>query len=80
MTPPELARDTPVVNVAHPFEISLLILLRRKADDARLHRLNRFVRQRLNLDEPLRGQPRLHHSFAAVALADGVHIVFYRDQ
>ena len=77
MPPPQLARDAPVVDVAHPFEVRLRILLRRELDVALLNRLDGLVRQRLNADKPLRRKPRLHHRLAAVALADGVHVVFH---
>ena len=77
MTPPELARDAPVVDVAHPLEVGLRVLLRRKVDVALFDRGNCLVGQRLNLDEPLRRKPRLNHRLAAVALADGVHVVLH---
>ena len=40
-----------------------------------LHRRNGLVRERLNLDEPLQRQPRLHHRLAAVAMAHVVDVV-----
>src|ERR1035441_6428330 len=80
MAPPELPRDAPVVDVFHPFQIDLLILI---GNDA-----NRFValrvwldcrdclfRQRLNFDEPLRRKPWLDSSLAAVAVAHVVRVV-----
>ena len=39
---------------------------------AALDGLNRFFRQWFDLDEPLGGEIRLHHGFAAVAVADAV--------
>ena len=80
MAPPELARDAPVVDVLHPLEVGLRILLRRELDVALLDRRDGLVRQRLNLDEPLRRKPRLHHRLAAVALAHGVDVVLHADQ
>ncbi len=59
MSPPKLAADAPVVDVFHPVEIGLLVLLRREADSlfavrTRLDGGNGLIGQRLNLDEPLR--------------------------
>ena len=34
MAPPELARDAPVVEVVHPFEVGLRVVLRSEADMA----------------------------------------------
>ena len=80
MAPPELARDAPVVDVLHPVEIGLLVHLRREPDGlfavgVGLDGGNRLVGQRLNLDEPLRRQPRLDHGLAAVAVAHVVHVI-----
>ena len=36
--------------------------------------------QRLDLDEPLLGKPRLDHGSAAVALADRERVIFLADQ
>ena len=75
MAPPELARDAPVVDVAHPLVVGLAVLLGREADVAFVDRGDGLFRERLNLDEPLGGQARLDHGLAAVALADGVGVV-----
>ena len=80
MAPPQLTADAPVVYVLHPVEKGLLVLLGSEADGflavgPGLHGGDGFVRQRLNLDEPLRGKARLDHSFAAVAVADVVGVV-----
>ena len=69
----------------HPFEIDLLVLLRREADGlvairVRLHSGNRLLGQRLNLDEPLRRKPRLHDGLAAVAMAHVVYVVLHARQ
>ena len=34
-----------------------------------------FVGEGLNLDEPLRGEARLDHGFAAIAVADVIDVV-----
>ncbi len=80
MPPPELPRNAPVVNVVHPLEIGLLVHLRRKANVLFAHSLFGLVRQRLNLDKPLRREPRLHHRLAAVAEPHGVRMVLHRHQ
>src|SRR6185312_5991257 len=60
MSPPQLARDTPVMNVAHPLEVRLGVILGNELDLASLHNFDRAIGQRLNLHEPLRREPRLH--------------------
>ncbi len=80
MTPPQLAGDAPVVNVAHPLEVSLRILLRRELDVPLLDGRNCLICQRLNLDKPLRRETRFDHRLAAVAFADGVHVLLHRNQ
>jgi hypothetical protein len=64
MAPPELARDAPVVDVLHPVEVGLLVLLGREADGfvavgVGLDGGDGLLGERLNLDEPLRGEARL---------------------
>src|SRR4051812_44096737 len=76
MSPPELARDAPVVDVGHPIQVDGLVILGRETDVPLSHGTNRLIRQRLNLDEPLRREARLHNSFATVALADRDYVVF----
>ena len=77
MAPPELARDAPVVDVAHPFVVGLAILLRCEANVAFVDRGDGLFGERLNLDEPLGGEARLDHGLAAIALADGVGVIFH---
>ena len=69
MSPPQLPRDTPVVNVAHPLEVGLGVILGDELDLALLDDFDGAVGQRLNLHEPLGREPRLHDGLAAVALA-----------
>src|SRR5580658_9632257 len=81
MAPPELARDAPVVDVGYPLDVDLLVVLGREADglvaggvgfdggDGPLgHRCSAGVRLFVDGDEPLRGEARLDHGFAAVAV------------
>ena len=67
MAPPQLAGDTPVLNVAHPAEVHVLVLLGHKLDAAVFNRSNRRLGQRLGGDVPLVGQPRLDDDAGAVA-------------
>ncbi len=74
MAPPELAADAPVVDVLHPVEIGLLVLLRGEVDRlfavrAWLDGGDGFLGEGLDFDEPLRGEARLYDRFAAVAMA-----------
>src|SRR5205807_3252954 len=77
MPPPQLARDAPVVNIVHPVQINLAVVVGDDGDLAALDRLDRLLRQRLDLDEPLLRKPRLDHGAAAVALAEGESVVFF---
>ena len=67
MTPPDLARDAPVLDVAHPFEIGVFPVVGHKADAAVFHRLDCRFRQRLDLDVPLIGEKRFDNGAGAVA-------------
>ncbi len=71
MSPPQLPRDAPVMDVLHPVQVRLPVVLRRELDVAFLHRCDGLVRQRLDLHEPLRRKSRLNHGLAAVAVAHG---------
>src|ERR1051325_5023692 len=75
MSPPELAGDAPIMDVPHPLEIRLGVIFRSERDLAFLYRFNRAIRQRLNLDEPLRGEAWIHNGLTAVTLADGQRVV-----
>ena len=66
MPPPLLARYAPVLNVAHPGEVDVFVLLRHELHVAVLHRRDGRPRQRLDLDEPLVGEQRLDDGAGAV--------------
>src|SRR5579884_762564 len=78
MSPPQLARDAPVVNVLHPVQVDGLVIVGREADVSLRDRFRGGLRHAhaagarllVDGDEPLRGEPRLDHGLAAVALAD----------
>jgi hypothetical protein len=53
MTPPQLPRDRPVVDVLHPVEVRRFPALRGDGDVTLADRLDGRLRERLDLDEPL---------------------------
>ena len=75
MSPPELARDAPVVDLIHPVQVDGLVILRREANVTIHDRGDRPVCQRLNLDEPLHREAGLDNIHAAAALADREHVI-----
>src|ERR1700756_5279540 len=75
VAPPQLARDAPVMDVAHPLEIGATVVLRDELDLPLLDHFNRPVGQRLDLYEPLRREPRLDDAATALALRQGDDII-----
>src|SRR5205807_4135016 len=73
--PPQLPRDAPVVDVAHPAEELRLPLLRHEPDAPRLHRVDDGFRERLRLDEPLLAEERLDDALAPLAAPER-HVVW----
>ncbi len=67
VTPPQLARDAPGLDILEPVEPGLLPGLGDDLDLARSRRLDRRLGQRRGVDIPLVGQPRLDHHARAVA-------------
>ena len=59
MAPPELARDAPRLDVLHPGEIGVLVLLRHELGAALADRRDRRLGQHLGVHPPLVGQVRL---------------------
>ena len=80
MSPPQLPGDAPVVDVVHPVQVNRLIVLRDDRDLAVFNHLSRTIRQRLDLDEPLRGKPRLDHRPAAIAFPDRNGVILFPNQ
>ena len=74
MAPPELARDAPIADVVHPFEVGLGPVFGDELDASGLDDGNGFFGERLSAHEPLGGDQRLHDGLAAVALADGQRV------
>ena len=69
MPPPELPRNHPVANVAHPVEELLAPVLRKHGDFVALHRRYSLFSKRLHFAKPLRRSARLHNGLAALAKA-----------
>src|SRR6185312_2243309 len=67
VAPPELAADTPVLDVAHPLVIGLCPVLRNETGAPALDRLEGRRGERGNLHVPLVGEVRLEHRARAVA-------------
>ncbi len=76
VAPPELAGDTPVLNVAHPGEIHVFVLLRHELNIAVLNRFDRRFRQHVSTHVPLVGQHRFDHHAATVAVRHGQVVGF----
>ena len=67
MPPPELAGNTPWLDILQPVEIDLAVLLRQDRDVAIAHRINRGLHNLVGVHKPLIGQHRLDHNLGAVA-------------
>ncbi len=68
------------MDVVHPVQINLPVVVGDDRDLATLDRRNGAVGQRLDLDKPLRGKPRLYSGSAAVALAERDGVVLFAHQ
>ena len=75
MAPPELARDAPGLDVAHPLEIGVLPQARHEAGATVLDRGDGGLRQGLGVAVPLVGQERLERRTRAIAVRDGVAVL-----
>ncbi len=74
MSPPELARDAPGLDVLHPVEIGLLPVLGHEHGAARAHGVDGAHRERLGVHVPLVGEERLEHGGRAVAVRHRVGV------
>lgn len=66
VAPPQLAADAPVLDVTHPGEVHVLVLLGHELDAAIFHGSDGRFCQRLGGNVPLVGQPRLDDSARTV--------------
>src|SRR5699024_5390901 len=71
VTPPPLTRDTPVLNLAHPGEVHVFVLLRYELNVAVLNRFNCRFRQDIGTHVPLVGQHRFDDHATTVAIRNG---------
>ena len=76
VTPPQLTGDTPVLNVAHPGVVHVLVLLRHKFDIAFLNSFYSGFSQRFSIGKPLVRQHRLDDNTTTVTVRYG-HVVFF---
>ena len=75
MAPPELARDAPGLDVAHPFEIGVLPQPRHEARAPVLDRRDRGLGQGLGVAIPLVGEIGLERRARAIAVRDAVAVL-----
>ena len=77
MAPPQLAADAPIFEVFHPRKVGLRPARRVERHLSAGHSLGRGALQLVDRNEPLLGQPRLERGVAAVAVHDGVMVIFH---
>ena len=76
VAPPQLTADAPVLDVTHPAEVHVLVLLRHELDFTALDHGDGFLGQRLGGDVPLVGQPGFDDGAGAVAFRHFQGVVF----
>src|SRR5207245_8762083 len=70
MPPPDLPRDAPVFDIFHPSEVGIAPSFGNDSNPPLSHGPHRRLRQRFDIDKPLRGQVRLDQRLAAIAMPD----------
>ena len=75
MSPPQLARDAPVLDVLQPVTIGVFVFGRIELDLVLHHRRQGDVGKVLHFNEPLQTQPRLDRHVGTFAVADFVVVV-----
>src|SRR5210317_2037480 len=80
MAPPELARNTPVLDIFHPVVISLAPVLGDKTDTTIFNGFDRRLRQWFGTHEPLIGQIGLDNHAGTITVGTFVNMVFGLDQ
>ena len=76
MPPPKLAGDAPGLNILEPVEVGLLPALRHKLGLTVAHGVDCRPGERLGVDVPLIGEPRLNDRVRPVAVRNGVGVGF----
>src|SRR5690554_6236636 len=72
VAPPQLTRNAPVLQIAHPRKIHVLVVFGHELDVAILHGFDGRFGQALYCDKPLIGEQRLDNVAGAVAVGQGV--------
>ena len=72
MAPPQLAGDTPILQVAHPGEVHVLVVLGHELDIAIFHRFDGGLGEGLHGYKPLVGEQRLNDIARTVTIRQGV--------
>ena len=80
MAPPDLPRDTPIFDIAHPAKIVIRPTFRNNPNSAFFDRLDCRIGQGLNLDEPLGREVRLDYCLAAIAFSERHLVIFNLEQ
>ena len=76
VSPPELARDTPILDIGHPVAIDIFELGGDVSDLVILDSLEGRAGERLHLDEPLHREFRFDHDIGALRVTHLVDIIF----
>src|SRR5690554_3536636 len=74
--PPELAGDTPVLDIAHPGEVHVFVLFGHELDTTVFYRFNSRLGQGLSIGKPLISQHRLDDQAGAITTGHAQHVVF----
>ena len=77
VSPPQLPRDTPVLDVLQPVAVGVLVLRGIEHDVVVHHGRQRDVSKVLHADEPLQRKPRLDRHIGALRVAYFVVVVLY---
>src|SRR5471030_189946 len=80
VAPPQLTTDAPILDVAHPREVHVFVLLWHELDAAVFNGSNRRLGQWLGRHVPLVGQPRLDDGAGAIAFRHFQVVIVDADQ
>ena len=80
VTPPKLARNTPRLDIAHPFKIGLVPTFRNKFGAAIFNSFDRWLRQLFGIYIPLIHQPWLDHNARTVTMRHHIIENFFLNQ
>src|SRR5690606_29131504 len=80
VSPPELARNTPVPDVFHPMPVRILHIFGKKTDLIRHDRLKSWLRKGFHIDVPLQRKPGLDNGPRSLGSPDMIDILLYLHQ